>query len=191
MKLIECVPNISEGRNEDIINQIIEPIKSNNALHLLDLDPGADTNRTVITFTGPPTDVIEGAFQLIKSASKLIDMSKHKGEHPRMGATDVCPLIPIKNVSIKECIKYSNILAKKVSNDLKIPVYLYEYSASSESRKNLAHIRQVEYEGMFDKVKSKEWCPDFGKAENNKKRLFIENIRGRRHPFYFINNAKS
>jgi len=169
MKLIECVPNISEGRNKEIINQIINPIKSNNALHLLDVDSGADTNRTVITFIGSPLNVIEGAFELIKSASNLIDMSKHKGEHPRMGATDVCPLIPIKNVSLKECIKYSKILAKKVANELKIPVYLYEHSALFETRKNLANIRQGEYEGMFDKIKEKKWCPDFGKPEHNKK----------------------
>ena len=123
MKLIECVPNISEGRNKEIINQIVEPIKSNNTLHLLDIDPGFDTNRTVITFTGAPTDVIEGAFQLIKSASKLINMSNHKGEHPRMGATDVCPLIPIKDVSIKECVKYSNILAKKVKNGRFVAIF--------------------------------------------------------------------
>jgi len=169
MKLIECVPNISEGKNKEIINKIIEPIKSNNALHLLDVDSGADTNRTVITFVGSPEDVIKGAFELIKSASRLIDMSKHKGEHPRMGATDVCPLIPIKNVSLKECIKYSKILAKRVANELKIPVYLYEHSALFEIRKNLANIRKGEYEGMFDKIKEKKWHPDFGKPEHNKK----------------------
>ncbi len=169
MKLIECVPNISEGKNKEIINQIIEPIKSNNVLHLLDVDPGADTNRTVITFIGPPEDVLEGAFQLIKLASNLIDMTKHQGEHPRMGATDVCPLIPIKNVSLKESIKYSKILGERVANELQIPVYLYEYSATSESRKNLATIRKGEYEGMFDKIKEKKWVPDFGKNENNKK----------------------
>ena len=128
MKLIECVPNISEGKNKEIINKIIEPIKSNDGLHLLDVDSGADTNRTVITFVGAPSDVIQGAFQLIELASKLIDMSTHKGEHPRMGATDVCPLIPIKNVSLKECIKYSNILAQRVSKELKVPVFLYENS---------------------------------------------------------------
>jgi len=169
MKLIECVPNISEGRNEEIINQITNTIKSNPELHLLDVDPGFDTNRTVITFVGSPDHVIDGAFELIKKASELIDMSIHKGAHARMGATDVCPLIPIKNITVKECIKYSKILAKKVAGELEIPTYLYEYSARSKSRKNLANIRKGEYEGMFDKIKEKEWAPDFGKAQNNKK----------------------
>ncbi|MBI44794.1 MAG: glutamate formimidoyltransferase [Candidatus Marinimicrobia bacterium] len=169
MKLIECVPNISEGRNKEIINKIANTVKSNPDLHLLDIDPGFDTNRTVITFVGSPDNIINGAFELIKKAAELIDMNTHKGAHARMGATDVCPLIPIKNVTIKECVKYSNILAKKVADELKIPVYLYEYSATSKSRKNLAHIRKGEYEGMFDKIKQKEWAPDFGSAENNKK----------------------
>jgi len=169
MKLIECVPNISEGRDTEIINNIINHIKSSSEVHLLDVDPGIDTNRTVITFIGEPEKVIEAAYILIEKASKLIDMSKHKGEHPRMGATDVCPLIPIKNVSIKECIQYSEILAKKVSEKLNIPVFLYEYSAKNKNRINLANIRKGEYEGMFQKIKEKVWQPDYGPSENSVK----------------------
>ena len=136
MKLIECVPNISEGKNQEIINQIIEPIKNESSVHLLDVDSGFDTNRTVITFIGEPSKVIEVAYELIKKASSLIDMSKHEGEHPRMGATNVSPLIPVSNVSMKECIQYSKILAEKVGKELNIPIFLYEYSARNNQRKN-------------------------------------------------------
>ena len=124
MKLIECVPNFSEGKDENIIKQITDSIIQIDNVTLLDVDPGKDTNRTVVTFVGPPDAVIESAFNAIKSASLLIDMSTHKGEHPRMGATDVCPLIPIKGVTIKECIEYSKILAKRVSDELNIPTFL-------------------------------------------------------------------
>ena len=124
MRLIECVPNFSEGKDENIINSIILPIKQNSNVHLLDVDMGFDTNRTVVTFVGKPTDVIKVAFECIKIASKLIDMSKHKGEHPRMGATDVCPLIPVKNVSMNKCISLSKDLARKVSSELNIPIFL-------------------------------------------------------------------
>ena len=165
MKLIECVPNFSEGRNEDIINQITSEIKSVSNVKLLDVDPGKDTNRTVVTFAGNPDDVIEAAFLAISKASELIDMSKHEGAHPRMGATDVCPLIPIKGVSVDECIEYSHKLAKKVAQKLKIPIFMYEKSASSKSRQNLAKIRQGEYEGMSDKLKMKDWKPDYGPDE--------------------------
>ena len=167
MKLIECVPNISEGRNTDLINQVVDTIRNDKNVHLLDVDAGFDTNRTVITFIGEPTSVIVAAFNLIKKAAELIDMSKHQGEHPRMGATDVCPLIPVKNITIKECVKYSKDLAKKVSNDLSIPTYLYEYSATNKERQNLANIRKGEYEGMFEKIKLKEWKPDYGNSTNN------------------------
>ena len=167
MKLIECVPNISEGRNLDTINRITDTIKNIPNVHLLDIDPGFDTNRTVITFIGNPDNVIDAAYKLIKKASELIDMSNHKGEHARMGATDVCPLIPINNVSLKECIEYSNKLAEKVGNELNIPIFMYEYSAKHEERKNLANIRKGEYEGMFKKIKNKEWKPDYGPSENN------------------------
>ena len=165
MKLIECVPNFSEGRNEDIINQITSEIKSVSNVKLLDVDPGKDTNRTVVTFAGNPDDVIEAAFLAISKASELIDMSKHEGAHPRMGATDVCPLIPIKGVSVDECIKYSHKLAQKVAKKLNIPIFMYEKSASSKSRQNLAKIRQGEYEGMSDKLKMKDWKPDYGPDE--------------------------
>ena len=167
MKLIECVPNFSEGKNKDIINQITAQISSVSNVKLLDVDPGKDTNRTVVTFAGHPEDVIEAAFLAMSKASELIDMSKHEGAHPRMGATDVCPLIPIKGVSVEECIKYSHILAQKVGEKLKIPIFLYEKSASSKSRENLAKIRQGEYEGMSDKLQLKEWAPDYGPKKIN------------------------
>ena len=169
MKLIECVPNFSEGRNKDIINQITAEISSVSNVKLLDVDPGKDTNRTVVTFAGHPDDVIEAAFLAISKASELIDMSKHEGAHPRMGATDVCPLIPIKGVSVEECIEYSHVLAQKVGKKLKIPIFMYEKSASSKSRENLAKIRQGEYEGMSDKLQLKEWAPDYGPKKINVK----------------------
>ncbi|GIW23223.1 MAG: hypothetical protein KatS3mg068_2230 [Candidatus Sericytochromatia bacterium] len=168
-KLIECVPNFSEGRNKQIIEQIINEIKSVEKVKLLDFDSGKATNRTVVTFVGEPDNVIEAAFLSIKKASELIDMSKHSGEHPRMGATDVCPLIPISNISIEEAVEYSHKLAKRVADELNIPVYLYEYSASIEERKNLANIRKGEYEGLEEKLKDPKWKPDYGKAEFNKK----------------------
>ena len=169
MKLIECVPNISEGKDNNIIDSVVSIIKDNKNVHLLDVDAGNDTNRTVITFIGEPNAVIEAAFNLIKKASELIDMSNHSGEHPRMGATDVCPLIPIKNTSIKECIEFSRKLAKRVSTELNIPVFLYEYSATNTERRNLANIRKGEYEGMFKKIKQINWKPDFGVSVNNEK----------------------
>ena len=169
MKLIECVPNFSEGKNKDIINQITAEISSVSNVKLLDVDPGKDTNRTVVTFAGHPDDVIEAAFLAISKASELIDMSKHEGAHPRMGATDVCPLIPIKGVSVQECIEYSHILAQKVGKKLKIPIFMYEKSASSKSRENLAKIRQGEYEEMSDKLQLKEWAPDYGPKKINVK----------------------
>ena len=169
MKLIECVPNFSEGRNKDIINQITAEISSVSNVKLLDVDPGKDTNRTVVTFAGHPDDVIEAAFLAISKASELIDMSKHEGAHPRMGATDVCPLIPIKGVSVEECIEYSHVLAQKIGKKLKIPIFMYEKSASSKSRENLAKIRQGEYEGMSDKLQLKEWAPDYGPKKINVK----------------------
>lgn len=167
MKLIECVPNFSEGRNQDVIDQITAEISSVSNVKLLDVDPGKDTNRTVVTFAGNPDNVIEAAFLAISKASELIDMSKHEGAHPRMGATDVCPLIPIKGVSVEECIEYSHKLAQKVAQKLKIPIFMYEKSALSESRQNLAKIRQGEYEGMSDKLKLKEWKPDYGPNKLN------------------------
>ena len=147
-KLIECVPNFSEGRDEKIIQQIAEAIKSVESATLLDVDPGATTNRTVVTLVGSPEAAVEAAFQGIKKAAELIDMRKHKGAHPRMGATDVCPFIPVSNVSWEEAIECANKLGKRVGEELGIPVYLYEKAAKNKSRSNLAVIRGGEYEGF-------------------------------------------
>ena len=167
--LIECVPNFSEGVNMDTIDQICNEIKTVEAVRLLDVDPGKATNRTVVTFVGPPQDVIDAAFLAIKKASELIDMSQHAGEHPRMGATDVCPLIPIANISMEETVKYAEKLAKRVGEELNIPIYLYESAARTKDRQNLATIRAGEYEGFAQKIKKSEWKPDFGPTEFNAK----------------------
>ena len=167
-KIIECVPNFSEGTDQTKINNIVSSIKSMQGVTVLDYDSGLDTNRTVVTFVGEPESVIEAAFQGIKRASELIDMAQHKGTHPRIGATDVCPIIPVNGVSIEDCIEYSIILAKKVGLELNIPVYLYEKSANSPSRENLASIREGEYEGLEQKLKDKSWEPDFGPTKFNK-----------------------
>src|SRR3982751_2430775 len=168
-KLIECVPNFSEGVNLDIIKQITDEVESVEGVRLLNVDPGKATNRTVVTFVGEPTKVIEAAFRAIKKAGELIDMSKHKGEHPRMGATDVCPLIPIANITMEETAAYAQQLAKRIG-DLNIPVYLYEAAQSNKQRSNLSVIRAGEYEGFFKKIKQPEWKPDFGPAEFDTKR---------------------
>lgn len=164
-KLIECVPNISEGRNEDIINQIVDVVRQSEGVKLLDVDPGRATNRTVITFVGSPEATIDAAFRLIKKASELIDMSKHSGEHPRFGATDVCPLIPISGISMDETAQYARKLAERVGKELEIPVYCYEHAASQEQRRNLANNREGEYEGLSKKLADPKWKPDFGPAE--------------------------
>jgi len=164
-KLIECVPNFSEGVDLSIIKQITDQIESVHGISLLDVDPGKATNRTVVTFVGNPQAVVEAAFLGIKKAAELIDMSKHKGEHPRMGATDVCPLIPLANISVEETVKYANQLAARVGKELNIPVYLYEYAQPDARRNNLSVIREGEYEGFFKKIKKAEWKPDFGPAE--------------------------
>ena len=169
MKLIECVPNFSEGRSKEFLESITSIVKSNNKVHLLDIDPGIDTNRTVVTFVGDPDNVLDIAYRLIQFSSKNIDMRTHEGEHPRMGATDVCPLIPIDGVSMKDCINYSKKLAKKVGDNLNIPVYLYENSAKTNDRINLSNIRKGEYEEMPNKMKSKEWYPDYGPNKFNHK----------------------
>ncbi|MFN5219253.1 MAG: glutamate formimidoyltransferase [Sphingomonadales bacterium] len=163
-KLIECVPNFSEGRDEGIIRQITDEIASVEGVRLLDVDPGKATNRTVVTFVGDPDSVIEAAFRGIRKAAQLIDMSKHIGEHPRMGATDVCPLIPIQGISMEETATYAVKLAKRVGEELNIPAYLYEYAQPDKKRSNLSIIRAGEYEGFFDKIKLPEWKPDFGPA---------------------------
>ncbi|MDB5139551.1 MAG: glutamate formimidoyltransferase [Mucilaginibacter sp.] len=169
-KLIECVPNFSEGVNLDIIRQITNEIEMVDGVRLLNIDPGKATNRTVVTFVGEPERVIEAAFLAIKKAGELIDMSKHKGEHPRMGAADVCPLIPIANISMEETAEYARQLAKRVGEELQIPAYLYEYAQPDKSRNNLSVIRAGEYEGFFKKIKLPQWKPDFGPAEFDAKR---------------------
>jgi glutamate formiminotransferase/formiminotetrahydrofolate cyclodeaminase len=161
-KLIECVPNFSEGRDLNIIRQISAAIESVEGISLLDVDPGASTNRTVVTFVGSPEAAVEAAFRGIQKAAELIDMRKHKGAHPRMGATDVCPFIPVSNVSWEEAIACANQLGKRVADELKIPVYLYEKAARDQSRSNLSVIRSGEYEGFFGKIKEAVWKPDFG-----------------------------
>src|SRR5881392_4377802 len=147
-KLIECVPNFSEGRDLDVIRQITGAIESMDGVALLDVDPGATTNRTVVTFVGSPEGAVEAAFRAIQMAAELIDMRKHKGAHPRMGATDVCPFVPISNVNWKEAITCAKELGKRVGDELKIPVYLYEKAAKNPERANLAIIREGEYEGF-------------------------------------------
>lgn len=164
-QLIECVPNFSEGNNQQIIDQITHAITAIKGVQLLDVDPGKSTNRTVVTFVGEPEAVVEAAFLAIQKAAELIDMSQHTGEHPRMGATDVCPLIPIANISMQETVEYAKKLAARVANELDIPVYLYEAAASSPERKNLATIRSGEYEALPEKLQHKDWQPDYGKAK--------------------------
>lgn len=168
-KLIECVPNFSEGRDLEVIRQITDAIQSVDGIALLDVDPGASTNRTVVTFVGAPEAAVEAAFLGIRKAAELIDMRKHKGAHPRMGATDVCPFIPVANVSWEEAIACANQLGKRVGDELQIPVYLYEKAARSPDRSNLSIIRAGEYEAFSDKIKQPEWKPDFGPAVFNAK----------------------
>jgi glutamate formiminotransferase / formiminotetrahydrofolate cyclodeaminase len=170
MQLIECVPNFSEGRDLAVIKQITDEIESVEGVRLLNVDPGKATNRTVVTLVGEPEKVIEAAFLAIKKAGELIDMSRHTGEHPRMGATDVCPLIPISNISLEKTAEYATRLAERVGKELHIPVYLYEYAQPDKKRNNLSVIRAGEYEGFFKKIKQPEWKPDFGPAEFDAKR---------------------
>jgi glutamate formiminotransferase/formiminotetrahydrofolate cyclodeaminase len=166
-KLIECVPNFSEGRDMTVIKQITDVIEASEGVKLLDVDPGAATNRTVVTLVGEPEYVIEAAFKAVKKASEVIDMRKHKGEHPRMGATDVCPLVPVANISMEETVEYAHKLAKRIGDELNIPIYCYENAAFTEERRNLATCRSGEYEGMPEKLKDPHWKPDFGPAEFN------------------------
>jgi glutamate formiminotransferase/formiminotetrahydrofolate cyclodeaminase len=168
-KVIECVPNFSEGRDLDVIRQITVAIESVDGIALLNVDPGASTNRTVVTFAGSPAAAVEAAFRGIQKAAELIDMRKQKGAHPRMGATDVCPFIPVSNVSWEEAIECANELGRRVGDELKIPVYLYEKAAKDPSRSNLSIIRAGEYEGFFEKIKEPAWGPDFGPAVFNEK----------------------
>tara|TARA_Y100000768_G_scaffold132056_1_gene98213 strand:- start:413 stop:2113 length:1701 start_codon:yes stop_codon:yes gene_type:complete len=164
-KLIECVPNFSEGRDSEKISLIVDHINQIDLITVLDVDPGEDTNRTVVTLVGPPDAIAEAAFQGIKIASEVLDMSKHTGTHPRMGATDVCPFIPINGVSEEECIELSEQVGKRVGDELKIPVYLYERSAKEKKRKKLPDIRKGEYEGLSDKLADPDWKPDYGPSK--------------------------
>jgi glutamate formiminotransferase/formiminotetrahydrofolate cyclodeaminase len=161
-RIIECVPNFSEGRNMQVIHQIAAEIEKVESVKLLNVDPGKATNRTVMTFVGPPEAVCEAAFMSVKKASELIDMRRHQGEHPRFGATDVCPLIPIQGITMDEVIQYVHLLAKRVGQELGIPVYCYEYAAKEAARKNLASCREGEYEGLRNKIAQPLWMPDYG-----------------------------
>jgi glutamate formiminotransferase/formiminotetrahydrofolate cyclodeaminase len=167
--IIECVPNFSEGRNMDIIKQITVEIEKTEGVQLLDVDPGKATNRTVVTFVGHPEAVIEAAFAAIRKAGELIDMRSHKGEHPRMGATDVCPLIPVSGITVEETVEFAKKLARRVGEELGIPTYLYEYCATADYRRNLADIRSGEYEGLAAKYLKPEWEPDYGDAVFNER----------------------
>jgi len=163
-QIIECVPNFSEGRNMEIIKQITDVIESVDGVKLIDVDPGKATNRTVVTFVGEPEAVCEAAFLAGKKAKELIDMTKHKGEHPRFGAMDVCPLVPVANISMNETVEYARKLAKRLGDELQYPIYCYEFAAMSPERKNLAYVRSGEYEGLAEKLTKPEWKPDFGPA---------------------------
>lgn len=166
-QIVECVPNFSEGKDKGIMDQITRAITAVNDIELLSAEMGADVNRTVVTFIGPPEAVAEAAYQAIKTAAELIDMSQHKGAHPRMGATDVCPFVPVNDISMEECVALSQKVAERVGKELKIPVYLYEESAASEERRSLARVRSGEYEALPDKLKDKKWKPDYGPAVFN------------------------
>jgi len=168
--IIECVPNFSEGNDLNIIKQIADQIETVEGVRLLNVDPGKATNRTVVNFVGSHEVVVEAAFRAIKKAGELVDMSKHKGAHPRMGATDVCPLIPVANISMEETASWAQKLAKRVGEELLLPVYLYEAAQPDTDRSNLSVIRAGEYEGFFKKIKQPEWKPDFGPAEFDAKR---------------------
>jgi glutamate formiminotransferase len=167
-KIIECVPNFSEGRDMSVIKQITDAIESVDGVNLLDVDPGKDTNRTVVTFVGNPEAVSEAAFRAVKKASEIIDMSIHHGAHPRMGATDVCPFIPVSGITMEETVRYARKVAERIGNELKIPVYCYENAAFEEKRRNLANCRAGEYEGLRKKLEDPAWKPDFGPAAFNK-----------------------
>ena len=166
-QLVECVPNFSEGRDKDKIKQITDSIEKISGVELLDVDIGSDTNRTVVTFIGSPSRVEEAAFQAVKKASEIIDMRKHEGAHPRMGATDVCPFVPVSDVSMEDCINIANKVGKRIGEELKIPVYLYENAATTDDRQNLSTIRAGEYEGLKKKLGEENWKPDYGSTKFN------------------------
>ena len=168
-KLIQCVPNFSEGKNQEIIDRILDEIRAVKEVKLLDYSMDKDHNRSVVTFIGEPSAVIEAAFNASKKAAELIDLQKHKGEHPRMGTTDVIPLIPISEVTMDDCVELSKKLGKRIGEELNISVYLYEKSASKSERVNLANVRKGQYEGMEEKLKTEGWKPDYGPIELNKR----------------------
>lgn len=166
-KIIQCVPNFSEGRDKEVVEKIVDEIRAVEGVKLLDYSMDKDHNRSVVTFIGEPEKVIEAAFNATKVAAELIDMTTHEGGHPRMGATDVIPLVPIADVTMEECVEYSKKLGKRIGEELNIPVFLYEKSATSSNRKNLADVRRGQYEGMAEKLKQEEWKPDFGPNKLN------------------------
>jgi glutamate formiminotransferase/formiminotetrahydrofolate cyclodeaminase len=166
-RLIECIPNFSEGRDMELIDRITDQILSVDGVQLLNVDPGKDANRTVVTFAGDPDEVCEAAFRAVRKASEIIDMSKHHGTHPRIGATDVCPLVPVSGISMEETVQYARKLAGRIGNELQIPVYCYEYAAFEAKRRNLASCRAGEYEGLVKKIADPAWRPDFGPAVFN------------------------
>ena len=168
-KIIECVPNFSEGRDLAVIEQITDEIESVQGVSLLDVDPGESTNRTVVTFIGEPGPVAEAAFRAVQKAAVLIDMSKHSGEHARFGATDVCPFVPVAGATMEDCVEIAREVGRRIGDELGIPVYLYEHAASSAARHNLADVRSGEYEGLQGKLAKSEWAPDFGPAQFNAK----------------------
>jgi len=163
-RVVECVPNFSEGRDLARIKVITDAIASVPGIRLLDVDPGADTNRTVVTFVGAPDQVVEAAFQGVKTAAQVLDMGSHHGAHPRMGATDVCPFVPVEGITLEECAELARRLGERVGRELELPVYLYEHAASCPERRNLAVVRKGEYEGLAEKLKDPQWAPDFGPA---------------------------
>lgn len=169
MKIIECVPNFSEGKNEELFNSIKDIISKTPNVKLLNLEPDADYNRVVVTLAGNEKGIIEGAVNACKAAAQLIDMTKHKGEHPRLGAIDVVPFVPVKNTSMEECVKLSEIFGERIAKELNVPVYLYEYSAKNPKRVSLSSIRKGEYEGLEEKLKDPEWRPDYGESKFNAK----------------------
>lgn len=168
-KIVECVPNFSEGRNAGTIKAIADSIHGVDGVKLLNVEPDKDYNRTVVTFVGEPEGVVEAAFRATQTAARLIDMEHHKGEHPRIGATDVVPFIPVSGVTMADCIRLANVFGKRVASELQVPVYLYEAAATSPARKNLSDVRKGEYEGLAEKLLDPHWSPDFGTAIFNKK----------------------
>lgn len=169
MSIVQCVPNFSEGMNQEVVEKIVEAIRSVEGIKVLDYSSDKDHNRTVVTLVGSKEKIVEGVFQGAKKAAELIDMTTHKGEHPRMGATDVIPFIPIKDVTMEECIELAKTLGQRIGEELKIPVYLYEKAASATHRTNLAKVRKGEYEGLQEKMQEDKWKPDYGPSAFNPK----------------------